>query len=358
MKISDYELINNFEILFQKPLMLFNVNLQIKKILQDIKVIYKDAGEFTCAGEEYNCVLGKGAQCGQTDCYEYIFTSYGVKMAIAKHIRDKRFSEEVRNSFLKDVELYYRYGRVIQVAGLIKAVMKEDPDVMVYTAGKVGSSTMSDSLRKANLSCIQVESFFYPEHQLDKGIQDVWGGYCLEKIKKGIKIITIVREPIARGISVFMQLLMYSLVENDRSMQYQIVEGCLRHNTYPFEYFFDQELARVTGIDVFQYPFDREKGYGVIKENNFEVLLLTLEKLKSNKQVIQEFVGKPEFEFVSANVGGEKAYKHIYADVKKNLKIPYEIIEEIYLNNTRLHHFYTPEDIAGFQKKWEPNIEK
>lgn len=351
MIISDYKLMNNIEILFQKPLVLFEVKNDLKRVLRKAGI---DFYKMSVTGG-YNAVIETN------DLSEYIeamggdiFTSYGVKMAIAKNIRCGRFSYEFQKEFLKDEEIWMNNYQLRYISGLIESVLEKFPEIMIYTVGKVGSSTMQASLEKANIPSIQVERFYMREDEIGKTTLDEWH-YCLDKIKGGIKIITLVRDPIARDISGFMQTLRHRVVKNDKPILEQMLEH-LSNNAkinYEFEHWFEKELFRTTEIDVYQYPFDKEKGYGLIKKNKFEILLLTLEKLNSNVNVIQDFVGATNFKLIGENVGEEKEYKYLYAQIKKDLKIPYEIIEKNYENNSKLEHFYTLDDITGFRKQWE-----
>ena len=40
---------------------------------------------------------------------------------------------------------------------------------------------------------------------------------------------------------------------------------------------FDLELKKATGINVYNYPFPKHKGYMTIEENNIELLIMKLE---------------------------------------------------------------------------------
>jgi hypothetical protein len=118
---------------------------------------------------------------------------------------------------------------------------------------------------------------------------------------------------------------------------------------------FDNELKAFFGIDVYAHPFDREKGYSIIKQGNIEVLVMKMEKLNSLESVIGEFIGAPQFKLVNDNVGSNKIYKYLYKNVKDAVKIPREIFSVCY-GNPRMSHFYTEEEKAAFLKKWEKNI--
>jgi glutamate mutase epsilon subunit len=130
-----------------------------------------------------------------------------------------------------------------------------------------------------------------------------------------------------------------------------------RHNKYldVFEWF-DVELKAVFGIDVYDYPFDREKGYSIIEQDNVEVLVIKLEKINSLEQVIGDFVEVSDFKLINSNVSDKKPYKYLYKNMREEIRIPREVVDRYYKNSPRMKHFYTEEEINMFYKKWEKNI--
>jgi hypothetical protein len=119
---------------------------------------------------------------------------------------------------------------------------------------------------------------------------------------------------------------------------------------------FDNEIKAVLGIDVYKHPFNREKGYSIIKQDNIEVLVLKLEKLNTLESVIGEFVGVSDFKLVNINEANSKPVKYLYKNVRESIKLPRKIFDFYYKDNPRMNHFYTKEEQAEFLKKWENNI--
>ena len=123
---------------------------------------------------------------------------------------------------------------------------------------------------------------------------------------------------------------------------------------YPFEWF-KNELEYFTSINVFDYDFDKERGYGIIKKNNFEILCLQTERMRFNEQVIGEFLGIENFHLCEdVNVGDRKASRFAYKKVRENIEIPYRIIERYYGgNNQAMNHFYSVGDQERFVEKFK-----
>lgn len=103
------------------------------------------------------------------------------------------------------------------------------------------------------------------------------------------KIITLVREPIAKEISTLFQVgakVNRNLIDETGEFDVSLV---LKYFNDRFDKFdesidnanlwFDKEIRRVFNVDVYEYPFDQEKGYTMIHEKNIDLLILRLENL-------------------------------------------------------------------------------
>lgn len=130
---------------------------------------------------------------------------------------------------------------------------------------------------------------------------------------------------------------------------------CESQNGEEFDWF-DNHLKDLTNIDIFQYPFDRERGYGLIKQGKWEILVLKLEKLNENKDVVGDFVGVKDFKIINTNVGDEKLYKYLYANVKEELIIPKEVVDKYYVGNDKMDYFYSEKQKEQFREKYKIDV--
>jgi hypothetical protein len=176
------------------------------------------------------------------------------------------------------------------------------------------------------------------------------------------KIITLFRDPYARNVSrlfkSFNSMLYHDKngVSNRFSSSYEILQYFYLNNVrkeIPFIWF-KEEFQVTTGINVFDYDFDKDKGFMIIKKGRLEVLLLTLEKLDKNEKVIKEFTGDLNFELIHHNDGSQKWYSDLYSQFKKRRKLTQEEIS-FYYDNDVVRHFYTDEQIQTFINKWTSN---
>lgn len=108
-------------------------------------------------------------------------------------------------------------------------------------------------------------------------------------------------------------------------------------------------------LDIMKYPFDKEKGYTIIKEGNIEVFVYTLEKMNDVVCEMAEFVGGDFDEWVMGNVGSDKKVAKSYKKAQKELVFTKEFFEGCY-GEEYIKHFYTDEQIEKFKDKWRKNI--
>lgn len=251
-------------------------------------------------------------------------------------------------------------------------------DVLVYQPGKVGSSSVCNSLAIQGISSTHVhmltsnficdlipELAWIPNMEVKKIIEKA-SKLCVDKIlsSKNIKIITIVREPIIRDYS----QTMYHMNEVDKNFYLkdskmlvdQCVEGMVKRSTqngklkfgYQFEWF-NKELKEVFDIDIYNFKFDQCKGYSIIKKGNIELLVIKLERMDELEKVIGSFVGLSTFKIINSNNADEKYYKDTYSELKNLLELPEEYCSMYYNGNSYMNHFYSEIEQKKFKKIWK-----
>lgn len=244
-------------------------------------------------------------------------------------------------------------------------------DFYLYQMGKVASTSIENDL-KNKFNVVHTHSLyknyitqdqFKLKHSIKKHDHKFILGelisYFLRKFKEEIKIITLVRDPVARNISMFFQdlhLLLYDEFRSNARKEYNyknFFESFFhkRINHFYFNEWFDREIRRAFKIDIYNYPFDKEKGYTIIRDNNINILLLKVEKLDKLEKIIRKFTNYDEFNLFSSNSASNKWYSDIYDDFKKNVKFEKKLIDKIY--STRYsNHFYTEAEVNHFKHKW------
>lgn len=239
--------------------------------------------------------------------------------------------------------------------------------VLVYQMGKVGSTSTYRSLSEAGVDCIQVHRI-HPSSirlvrrtYLEKGIAPkdeeigmaIWEG--LQKSDDPVKIITMVREPVSRNISAYFQNLNHFF--QDRKVD-EIAVGkamesflCEYPHRVPLEWFED-EFRKVTGIDVYAYPFDPEIGYTQISSGRFEVLIMRVDLSDEQKcSLLDKFLGIKGLVMNNANISSAKTYATLYSEFKKQIQLPEEYVESL-MSSDYATHFYSSAERDRVRDEW------
>ena len=305
------------------------------------------------------------------------------------------FSKKMLRQFLSKVKNWpvIRYP-ISQIGNFFKSQntysqiqhnLEENSEVvLVYQMGKVGSSTIVKSLEASNLS-----QPIYKVHFLNPDINKkrwenqksyknllapnylIIDQYFCENIdnlvaqKEKIKIITSVRDPIARGISSFFQNIthffpnVYRKLENKEidiedliQMYWEDPEA--EERRYRALNWFDQELNSILDIDVFSMDFPKSQGYAIERniKTGIDILVIKLEKFSPCLETgLKDFLSLEQMSMVNANVAKSKRYYEIYNEFKNKINFSPESLDRVY-NSQFMKHFYTDEEIDSLRGKW------
>ena len=251
---------------------------------------------------------------------------------------------------------------------------RNEDNILIYQMGKVGSTSLARALGDR---AIQIHNF-YPSNEpcsrkplyrsvlYKKPIH--WAFYLAIRLgvraRRKLRIITLVRDPIGRNISMYFHDLHYWLayylteVRPDRvsSEDPDMLVDCFKEtfdHRYPLEWF-DRELKRLTGLDVYEHPFDTERGCTKIDKGRVSLLVVQTEKLRDCWPAIEEFCGC-ELEWRDDNLGERKWYGSLYAEFLDRLSLSADELDEAYSSNYATF-FFSEETRAQLRKRWQGQI--
>lgn len=201
--------------------------------------------------------------------------------------------------------------------------------VLVYQMGKVGSSSIEASLPNAahlhtlyaNPPCDEVLRVERPTVVMKLfGVLYDWLRRVAVYRRGEVKIITVIRSPVERNVSMFFQDFPFWYLKYRRvcptvsRFSDEAMINDMYEKVFPHDYvdtWFDKEIRRLTGIDVYEKPFDLEKGVVFFEKGKYRLLLLEMTKIESCWPVVEEFVGQ-KLTLTSVNKGDHKWYAPIY----------------------------------------------
>lgn len=387
--IRDLELMKDITPLFEKEVIIWGMGKSGNALLQKLKEMgAAKQGMYLCDSDSKSwgkCIDGKEILSPE-QVYELILSDHSKEMVLCIAIKDVAAQEEVLAMLEKvnspTLTIYTQYAiewgiylnannmyiepfcqkkmlaerekkrltnQEYQVSDTIKyfayAPLHNDELILIYQPGKVGSSSLYKSLKcygKYVLHSHVLTGMEYGEDNLRKLLE-----------QKSVKIISLVREPIARQISVMWQNIVsvnrYSAQVDFREIeQYYFKKG---FENDEFEWF-SRQLEMVFGINIYEHPFDKEKGYSIIQNNNIEILLMKTERLSELEKVISMFLDMPEFTLENTNVSKEKPYRYAYRDFLKGFSLSETELRHIYFDNWYIRFFYTDSELETFYLRW------
>lgn len=237
-----------------------------------------------------------------------------------------------------------------------------DP-VLVYQMGKVGSSTVHQTLQERGIDSVHVHYIadahwgqgakLYTKNNTTIPAHFHRGRllrYWINWTERQVRVVSLVRDPIARRVSEAFELSHLQGVPARkpskalRALRDQLAsEDALK---YPYAWF-DREFLPMFDVDVLGHSFNREEGFGRITRENVDILIMTLEKLNELvPTVLSEFIGK-SLEVKRNRVRTDQ----VYTQVKNNLTLSEETVRHLY-DHPWMRHFYTDQDIEQFVERW------
>ncbi len=244
---------------------------------------------------------------------------------------------------------------------------KASETIFIYQMGKVGSTSLEHSLPSA----VHIHAFYSKNHTCPvrlKGLakfglkhffyraeQELLGWLLRRTFKKRrhTKIITLVREPQARNMSMFfhdIDAYLFAAHTNcldSRKLplptrcQHSSVLVDIYNQEFDHDYvlhWFDNEFLPMTGINVYDNSFDKEQGFSHLKCDSVEVICIRTDKLKYCMAEVSKFVGQ-EVILDNVNQANEKWYGDIYQNFISSYKLPEAQKEKINRSQFFRHFF-------------------
>ncbi len=255
-------------------------------------------------------------------------------------------------------------------------MFKEDDFVLIYQMGKVGSSSIEKSLDNYQIPNYHIHTFDdYEEFKMYKNSADVAKFFDPTKRvgyrfllnqrrktlvnRKNLKIITLVRDPVATVLSRFFQDLHIQFIEGkkneaihkDMDATYKHLVDAFEHNLnyHYFSDWFDDEMKRNFKVNLLQEDINNQQAAFIYKKDNLDILLIKCEQLNECEDTLSEFLDIEAFELKNSNEAKNKWYSEIYKDFKSK----YDFTKLFFLYDLPLYqHFYSPTEIESFKTKW------
>lgn len=240
---------------------------------------------------------------------------------------------------------------------------------IVYQMAKVGSSAIVYALTRTGrpvfhvhrMSAEHLERMRQQRRALGwtdrpMPVHDRMGLMLREKIvRRGrrAKIVTLVRDPIARNFSSYFEHLPYIWGRPDAHLipLDQLIRGFV--DRFPHAdalTWFDDEMLPVLGVDVYAHPFP-SSGYLTIPGDPFDVLILKTEGSSEMKRAaLSEFLGFETPPIERENVTASKEIGDVYREFTRTIRLSPAYVDAM-LDARYTTHFYNAAERDAIRKR-------
>ncbi len=243
-----------------------------------------------------------------------------------------------------------------------------EPPVLVWTVGKVASSSVYATLKHYGFETLHIHylSDWYLTNQINKMYagRDLAvniatsvrfrHGFDRNFYKTPFRVVTLVRDPLARNISAYFE----NLAHFSKSAKTVADSGWHIQNfldRYPHSIvldWFDAELRDVGGVDFRQINFDPDRQWCIRRDEKFHVLIIRAEAPDQVKlDAMSEFFNTPMTSLIRQNEAADKHYNELYQAFRATMAFPKAHIDFMY-DNDLCETFWNPSEIRRMRNAW------
>lgn len=316
-------------------------------------------------------------------CQQKICSIFSFRQAIHYDIMNNR-TEYIEIEKIKKYKQKYNLWKINRIFGIsitikkyfyniIRCIELNQVSVLLCGIQKTGNMSLNISFNTKNLN-EKTKNIVFTAHMLyyDKNSFNNIKNILKIFDNRQIKIISGVREPIERNISHKWQRISEPYFNDDICISSFIDENYEKYNIHSgieekykeldglgiyadvMDWFKDY-IERLFKIDVFEYSFDKEKGYSIINKDNISIFIYRLDKLSKLEREIGEFVGNSSFILKQRNIASEKQYSFAYQQYLKHVRIEKNFFDTL-VSSKGMTHFYTKEECERYRDKWKNKL--
>lgn len=250
----------------------------------------------------------------------------------------------------------------------------------VYSMRRTGTVALFDALKARGVFVIATHEL-NPDSTHGGRVSGSarWARKHVIRRRKPAKIIALVRNPFDTMASVFAKSNFDAAIVSGQTEAYarqqpsaaelsqQFIENYLENGRYQEQLtWYEQEFRPALKIDVYDHPFDKQRGFARFDEGPYSVLILKTELDDAAKALlVGEFLGLPDFHMAPAKevayptlrtgftpgIPGDQApYGSHYERLKSGLTIPESYWNHI-VNSRFAQHFFSSDELLASRAK-------
>lgn len=251
--------------------------------------------------------------------------------------------------------------------------------VLVAQMGKVGSSTVTDSIEAVGFRRVRVKPHKFKFRWLGRNpnaniIVHSHGTKPVRALMEAVRdrglqeqtlVVSLVRDVLHRNISAFFQnvsnkaIRHWYLGAHEDVLKIDFNELMELFRTRHLSYLRDKiadwpdKFSAATGIPLLDRPFDTKRGVSLLREpDGVRFVMFQVEKLSQNWDVLREALEMPTLDMLVTHKSEEKWYGALYDRFKTHYRPNSYELDACY-NSSLMRHYYSDEDRARFRGRWK-----
>jgi len=277
---------------------------------------------------------------------------------------------------------YYKYlenQSVIKKLKLLQVHIENNDDlILVHQMGRAASMTLTNTIKSLHLEQPVYHTHWLNTQSVKERVERInsWKNNGAGPLNVRVaellspeianriedrqwKIMSIVREPVARNVSAFFLDItrffpdFFERYENNEISLQEMTDVFI--NEFPHDMpldWFDVEMKEPFSIDVFSKGFEEQKGYMIMEHENVSLLVIKLEKLNTCfKTAFLEFFGQEPESLVNTHVTNDDKSFGMYKEFLRDVELPESYLDRMY-DCEYVRHFFSEGEVENFRKKW------
>ncbi len=231
--------------------------------------------------------------------------------------------------------------------------------------GRVGSVALFRSLLEHGEFALHAHILHPANLKQKKGKPPGTSKWAYKQIigkQRRAKIISLVRNPVECMVSAFAPEVRLpssapsgSHLPSRKQLSQQFQAGYFERQRHLLKLnWFDGEFKAALGVDIYKYPFPKEKGYVRFQEGPYDILVMRSELDDQQKSlVVSDFVGTTNLQIIRARVGAWQPYGKLYEVFKREVTVPEPYLDAI-VNSRFAQHFFTDNTLDAMKDRFSP----
>jgi len=256
------------------------------------------------------------------------------------------------------------------------------PVILIHQMARVGSITVLRALRRRSPRHRLMHTHYLHEETIASwrrkfdryhratGLPGYYRGFLTAELVRrraarggwgDWRVITMVRDPVARTLSAFFRHLPLNHPElglrfrDDPRNVSALIDLFLDPSEPEHDFtlgWFDREVRDVLGTDVFSEPFPTDRGFSTYESAAGPLLLLRTESLATaGPEALGAFLDVDPLPLPVANRSDDLPYSATYKRFLAELRLPTSYLDRMY--GSRLaRHFYQVSELDSFRRRW------